>query len=67
MPHFMKTMKDCGMRILVVMFNFQRQMVEMVCIHDAIDGKLVIMTKFMIKFIFIPKYVFEAYTKIIYT
>ena len=59
MPKFIRTMKNCVMRILVV--TFQRFMVEAVCIHDSIDSKLVIMRRIMIKLIYIRKYVFETY------
>ena len=50
MPKCIRTMKDCVMRILVVMLNFQRRMVEMVCIHDSIDDKPIIMRTIMIEF-----------------
>ena len=55
------------MMILVVMLNFQRCMVETVCISDSIDDKPLIMRRIMIKFIYMCKYVFETYTKMIHT
>ena len=47
--------------------EFSRWMVEMICIQDSIDDKVIIMRTIMIKLIYIQKYVFESYTKMIQT